>query len=52
MATAETVDLGPPHLPKEESIIAFKEIEVDVKRHLQHLRHETNSKIEQTDYNE
>ena len=45
MATAETVDLGPPHVPKEESIIAFKEIEVDMKRHLQHLRHDTNSEI-------
>jgi len=42
MATAETVQLGPPHQPKEESIKAFNEIEVELKRNLQHLRHETN----------
>jgi len=42
MATAETVDMGPPHSPKEESIKAFNEIEVDLKTKLQHLRHETN----------
>jgi hypothetical protein len=44
MATAETVTLGVAHPPKEESIKAFNEIEVDLKKTLQHLRHETNSK--------
>ncbi|TVY75568.1 hypothetical protein LSUE1_G004616 [Lachnellula suecica] len=42
MATAETVDMGPAHPPKVESIKAFDEIEVDLKKMLQHLRHETN----------
>jgi len=42
MATAETVQMGPPHPPKEESIEAFNKIEVDLKKTLQHLRHETN----------
>jgi len=42
MATAETVQLGPVHTPKEESIKAFSEIEIDLKKALQHLRHETN----------
>lgn len=42
MATAETVQMGPPHPPKEESIKAFNEIEVELKTMLQHLRHETN----------
>ncbi|TAQ89004.1 hypothetical protein B7494_g2682 [Chlorociboria aeruginascens] len=41
MATAETVSLGPAHEPKEESINAFKQIEVDLKRTLQHLRHDS-----------
>ncbi|KAH6678149.1 hypothetical protein B0J14DRAFT_316129 [Halenospora varia] len=41
MATAETVEMGPPHPPKEESIKAFNEIEVDLKKKIQHLRHET-----------
>lgn len=43
MATAETVEMGPPHPPKEESIKAFNEIEVDLKKKIQHLRHETAS---------
>jgi len=42
MATAETVQMGPPHPPKEESIKAFNEVEVELKTMLQHLRHETN----------
>ncbi|KAG4443592.1 hypothetical protein IFR05_000969 [Cadophora sp. M221] len=42
MATAETVTMGLPHPPKEESIKAFNEIEVDLKKMLQHLRHETD----------
>ncbi|QSZ30207.1 hypothetical protein DSL72_004727 [Monilinia vaccinii-corymbosi] len=42
MATAETVQLGPIHAPKEDSIIAFKTIEVELKKKLQHLRHETD----------
>jgi hypothetical protein len=40
MATAETVELGAPHEPKEESIKAFSEIEVELKKTLQHLRHD------------
>jgi len=40
MATAETVDLGPLHKPKEESIITFEEIEIDLKKRLQHMRHD------------
>jgi len=42
MATAETVQLGPSHPPKEEAIKAFDEIELDLKKTLQHLRHETD----------
>lgn len=30
---------------REESIKAFNEIEVELKKTLQHLRHETNSKL-------
>ncbi|CAG8955971.1 hypothetical protein HYFRA_00008826 [Hymenoscyphus fraxineus] len=41
MATAETVEMGLSHPPKEESIKAFNEIEVDLKKAIQHLRHET-----------
>ncbi|KAK3330271.1 hypothetical protein B0H66DRAFT_527633 [Apodospora peruviana] len=40
MATAETVDLGPPHEPKEESIKVFKDIEPELKKHLIHIRHQ------------
>jgi len=40
MATAESVDLGPPHEPTEESIKAFYSIQVELKRKLQHLRHD------------
>ncbi|KAI0541190.1 hypothetical protein GGR58DRAFT_35053 [Xylaria digitata] len=39
MATADTVDLGPPHPPKEESLRAFAEVEADLKRELLHLKH-------------
>ncbi|TEY44389.1 hypothetical protein BOTCAL_0352g00090 [Botryotinia calthae] len=42
MATAETVQLGDIHAPKEDSIIAFEKIETELKKKLQHLRHETN----------
>jgi len=42
MATAETVDLGPAHAPKEESFHAFNQIETDLKKLLQHTRHEHN----------
>jgi hypothetical protein len=42
-ATADTVDLGPPHAPKEESINVFNEIERELKKHLIHTRHEHNS---------
>ncbi|WYZ34375.1 hypothetical protein EsH8_I_000651 [Colletotrichum jinshuiense] len=40
MATAETVDLGAVHEPKEESIKVFKEIEHDLKKELLHIRRE------------
>lgn len=43
-ATKETVDLGPPHAPKEESIKAFKEIESELKKQLVHLRHDHDSR--------
>ncbi|KAI3332167.1 hypothetical protein HD806DRAFT_184924 [Xylariaceae sp. AK1471] len=39
MATADTVNLGPPHPPKEESIKAFAEVEADLKKQLLHLKH-------------
>ncbi|KAI1821922.1 hypothetical protein F4861DRAFT_425570 [Xylaria intraflava] len=39
MATADTIDLGPLHAPKEESIKAFSEIEADLKKELLHLKH-------------
>ncbi|KAM0245022.1 hypothetical protein ACHAP5_005694 [Fusarium lateritium] len=42
MATAETVDLGPVHPPKEDSITAFKQILPDLKKSLVHLRHDYN----------
>ncbi|KAL6868945.1 hypothetical protein ACO1O0_000268 [Amphichorda felina] len=38
MATAETVDLGPPHPPKEESIVAFKQVLPHLKHELAHIR--------------
>ncbi|KAH7160154.1 hypothetical protein B0J13DRAFT_122477 [Dactylonectria estremocensis] len=43
MATAETVDLGPAHPPKEESITVFSAILPEIKKKLVHLRHEYNS---------
>jgi len=42
MATAETVEMGPAHPPKAESIEAFNKIEVDLKKALQHQRHDAN----------
>jgi len=42
MATAESVQLGPPHPPKAEAIKAFGEIETELKTKLQHLRHSTD----------
>jgi len=42
MATADTVELGPPHEPMEESIKTFDAIETDLKKTLQHLRHDMN----------
>ncbi|KAF7551712.1 hypothetical protein G7046_g7642 [Stylonectria norvegica] len=42
MATAETVDLGPPHAPKEDSIEAFNTILLDIKKSIVHLRHSYN----------
>ncbi len=43
MATADTVELGIAHEPKEESIKTFNDIETDLKKALQHLRHDLNS---------
>ncbi|CAM1507330.1 Fc.00g069710.m01.CDS01 [Cosmosporella sp. VM-42] len=40
MATAETVDLGPAHPPKEDSIEAFNSILLDIKKNIVHLRHD------------
>lgn len=40
MATADTVNLGPPHAPKEESINVFNEIQHELKKQLIHLRHQ------------
>ncbi|KAL2015943.1 hypothetical protein VTK56DRAFT_4515 [Thermocarpiscus australiensis] len=42
MATVDTVELGPPHKPKEESIEVFNQIEHELKKTLVHLRHEYN----------
>ncbi|KAK7739943.1 hypothetical protein SLS53_005537 [Cytospora paraplurivora] len=39
MATAETVELSPPHAPREESIKSFKELEHELKAQLVHFRH-------------
>ncbi|KAI8958765.1 hypothetical protein F5Y11DRAFT_351159 [Daldinia sp. FL1419] len=38
-ATAETVELGPPHAPKEESLKVFSEIESELKKTLLHMKH-------------
>ncbi|KAJ4008332.1 hypothetical protein NW766_009324 [Fusarium irregulare] len=43
MATAETVDLGPAHPPKEDSIVAFEQILPELKKKLVHLRHDYNN---------
>ncbi|CAG9939828.1 unnamed protein product [Clonostachys rosea f. rosea IK726] len=40
MATAETVDLGPPHPPKEDSIVAFTHTLPEIKHELIRLRRE------------
>jgi hypothetical protein len=45
MATAETVEMGAIHPPKEESISAFNEIETELKKTLHHLRHDTDSQF-------
>ncbi|KAK1757552.1 hypothetical protein QBC47DRAFT_376338 [Echria macrotheca] len=42
MATVDTVELGPPHEPKEESLNVFREIEHELKKRLVHTRHEHN----------
>ncbi|KAI1269195.1 hypothetical protein F5Y18DRAFT_373882 [Xylariaceae sp. FL1019] len=39
MATADTVTLGDPHPPKEESIKAFGEVEEELKKQLLHMKH-------------
>ncbi|KAK3394859.1 hypothetical protein B0H63DRAFT_517941 [Podospora didyma] len=41
-ATEETVNLGPPHAPKEESIKVFNDIKHELKKSLVHIRHEHN----------
>lgn len=42
-ATAETVNLGPAHPPKEDAISAFEQILPELKKSLVHLRHEYSS---------
>ncbi|KAM0339814.1 hypothetical protein ACHAPU_010767 [Fusarium lateritium] len=42
MATAETVDLGLVHPPKEDSIVAFEHVLPEIKKTLIHLRHDYN----------
>lgn len=42
-ATAETVDLGPAHPPKEDAIAAFDQVLPDLKKALLHLRQEHSS---------
>ncbi|KAK4044593.1 hypothetical protein C8A01DRAFT_31383 [Parachaetomium inaequale] len=42
MATADTVELGDPHAPKEESVRVFHQIEHELKRSLVRTRHEYN----------
>lgn len=44
-ATAETVDLGPPHPPKEDAISAFEQLLPELKKNLIHLRHEYSSEL-------
>jgi hypothetical protein len=51
MATADTVDLGPPHEPKEESINVFNEIQHDLKKYLIHTRHQHDSEPSQENPN-
>ncbi|KAK7426860.1 hypothetical protein QQZ08_006606 [Neonectria magnoliae] len=40
LASAETVDLGPAHPPKEDSIACFTEIFPELKKQLVHIRHD------------
>ncbi|KAK4110587.1 hypothetical protein N656DRAFT_735981 [Canariomyces notabilis] len=42
MATADTVELGEAHEPKEESLNVFKQIQHELKKTLVHIRHEHN----------
>lgn len=42
MATEETVNLGPPHEPKEEAINVFRDIQHELKKQLVHSRHQYN----------
>lgn len=44
-ATAETVDLGPAHPPKEDAVSAFEQILPELKKNLIHLRHEYSSEL-------
>jgi len=37
-ATADSVELGPAHEPKEESLQAFRDIEHELKKTLIHMR--------------
>src|SRR5436305_15260322 len=45
MATAETVELGPSHKPKEASINAFNDLLSELKHELKRLRHEYDSRF-------
>jgi len=42
MATSESVDLGPPHQPLDESLETFGLIRDELKRELRHLRYNLN----------
>jgi len=42
MATAETVALGPPHQPLDESLTTFELIQDELKREVRQLRHNLN----------
>lgn len=44
-ATAETVDLGPPHPPKEDSVVAFTQVLPHLKHDLAHIRRDHQSRL-------
>lgn len=47
-ATAETVELGEPHPPKQESLRIFEELQSELKHELIKLRHNHDSKASST----